>query len=31
VNSLKELAALYKEGMLTEEEFKKEKDKIINR
>lgn len=31
VNSLKELAALYKEGMLTEEEFKKEKEKIINR
>lgn len=31
VNSLKELAVLYKEGMLTEEEFKKEKEKIINR
>lgn len=31
VNSLKELAALYKEGMLTEEEFKKEKEKIINK
>lgn len=31
VNSLKELAALYKEGLLTEDEFKKEKEKIINK
>lgn len=31
VNSLKELASLYKEGLLTEDEFKKEKEKIINK